>query len=311
MIEVQGLTRRYGAHTALLDVSTTIAAGQVVGLLGHNGAGKTTMMKVLTGFLEPSAGRVTVGGLDVVHERTAVQRRIGYLPENAPLYSDQTVVDYLYGLAALRGVPTAQQASAVAEAAEAVGLHGRMTQRIGTLSKGLKQRVGIAQAIVHRPDVLILDEPTNGLDPSQIESIRELVRALAQHSTVLLSTHILQEVEAVCDRVLVLAAGRLVADGSLRDLTRASALDVAIQGADDAAHVLTGLTGVQSVTALGPDPDLEGFTRYVVKCDPGQDLPASDVAEAIVRAGWSLGRLSPAQRRLEQAFADLSRQVSP
>lgn len=312
MIDIRNLTRRYGSVTALQGVTATIEPGEIVGLLGHNGAGKTTMMKVLTGFLEPSDGTVTVGGLDVVSQRRAVQRRIGYLPENAPLYDDQSVADYLLAMSALRGVAPAERVSAVAEAASAVGLHGRMGQRIGTLSKGLRQRVGLAQAIVHKPDVLILDEPTNGLDPSQISSIRELVLRLAEHSTVLLSTHILQEVEAVCDRVLVLVGGRLVANGPLRDLTRTAALRLSVQGEPDKLDLHAALSGVQGISAIaheGPDPELHGFHHYTLTCDPTAPLPAPAVAAAVQRAGLTLGTLAPARRRLEDAFEDLSRQV--
>jgi len=309
MIHVRELTRRYGDVVALNGVTASIDQGQVVGLLGHNGAGKTTMMKVLTGFLEPTSGTVTIGGLDVVTDRRAVQRRIGYLPENAPLYAEQTVADYLLGMATLRGVPAAKRVAAVAEAAADVGLHGRLGQRIGTLSKGLRQRVGIAQAIVHRPDVLILDEPTNGLDPSQIASIRELVLRLAERSTVLLSTHILQEVEAVCDRVIVLVGGRLVADGPLSELTRTAALRLSVQGPANVAAVAGAVPGVTGVQPLGEDPELPGFSIYLRTCAPGGALPAPQVAGAVQAAGLTLGTLAPARRRLEDAFEDLSRQV--
>lgn len=311
MIEIRNLTRRYGALTALSGVSADIQRGEVVGLLGHNGAGKTTMMKVLTGYLEPSEGSVQIGGLDVVADRQAVQRRIGYLPENAPLYAEQSVADYLLSMAALRSVPPAERGRAVAESITAVGLQDRLRQPIGTLSKGLRQRVGLAQAIVHKPDLLILDEPTNGLDPGQIGAIRDLVRRLSEHSTVLLSTHILQEVEAVCDRVLVLVGGRLVADGPLRELTRAAALRVSVKGEADLSQTLGEVAGIAGATLDGPDPELPGFFAWTLACAEEGDLPAPAVAAAIHGAGLTLGTLAPARRRLEDAFQDLSRQVTP
>ncbi|TVQ91556.1 MAG: ABC transporter ATP-binding protein [Deltaproteobacteria bacterium] len=310
MIEIRNLTRRYGALTALSGVTADIQRGEVVGLLGHNGAGKTTMMKVLTGYLEPSEGSVRVGGLDVVADRRQVQRRIGYLPENAPLYQEQGVADYLLSMAALRGVPRAARGRAGADAIEAVGLVDRMEQPIGTLSKGLRQRVGLAQAIVHRPDLLILDEPTNGLDPSQIGAIRALVRRLSEHSTVLLSTHILQEVEAVCDRVLVLVGGRLVADGPLRELTRTATLRLSVLGDADVADALEGVAGIDTATPDGPDPELPGFYAWSLSCTDDSELPAPAVARAVQGAGLTLGTLAPARRRLEDAFEDLSRQVT-
>lgn len=188
MIEVKGLSRQYGNLTAVDDVSFDIAAGEVVGLLGHNGAGKTTVMKMLTGFLEPSSGSIQIDGVDLATQRRAVQARIGYLPENCPLYPEMAVVDYLEHQATLRGLVGAQRDHAVRSAIERTGLTGKATDAIATLSRGYRQRVGVAQAILHQPAILVLDEPTNGLDPSQIQHMRSLIRELAQHATVLLST---------------------------------------------------------------------------------------------------------------------------
>ena len=308
-IEAAGLSKFYGNFAAIRDVSFVVPAGQVTAFLGPNGAGKSTTLKILTGYLTPTSGTARIAGLDVQTDRIRAAEKLGYLPENAPLYAEQTVADYLLGMATLRGVPAAKRVAAVAEAAADVGLHGRLGQRIGTLSKGLRQRVGIAQAIVHRPDVLILDEPTNGLDPSQIASIRELVLRLAERSTVLLSTHILQEVEAVCDRVIVLVGGRLVADGPLSELTRTAALRLSVQGPANVAAVAGAVPGVTGVQPLGDDPDLPGFSIYLRTCAPGGALPAPQVAGAVQAAGLTLGTLAPARRRLEDAFEDLSRQV--
>jgi ABC-2 type transport system ATP-binding protein len=304
MIAVHQLTRRYGPTVALLDVSATIQPGEVVGLLGHNGAGKTTMMKILTGYLEPSAGSAQVCGFDVVSQRQSAQAAVGYLPESAPLYPEMTVAEYLMSMAALRGVPTSVRGKAVAEAVEAVDLGPRVNWRIGNLSKGLRQRVGLAQAIVHRPRVLILDEPTNGLDPSQIEGMRDLIRRLAQTSTILLSTHILQEVEAVCGRVLVLVGGRLVADGTLAGLTQSAELRISARGGSNLPARLAGVPGVLGASVAGPDPEHAGFTLFVVHGDGTlPDAPA--VARAVYADGAELATLAPIRRTLEDVFREL------
>ena len=248
------LTRRYGSLLAVDDFSVEIGRGEIVGLLGHNGAGKTTVMKVLTGFLEPSAGTVSVGGVDVTDDRSGVQRQIGYLPESAPLYPEMLVQEYLVMLAELRGVPAPNVDSAVVAAAASVGIVDYLVRPISTLSKGYRQRVGIAQAILHQPAVLVLDEPTNGLDPGQIQSIRALIRKLSANTTIILSTHILQEIEAVCDRVLVMIEGSLVADSPLSELLSSDVVCVSLRaGASDVEGRLGGIAGVQSVASRGVD----------------------------------------------------------
>lgn len=222
MIEVNGLAKNYGTIQALDDVDFRIAQGEIVGLLGPNGAGKTTLIKILTGYLHPDRGTITVNGFDVLDQTIEVQRQIGYLPENAPLYPELTVQSYLQMMAELHQIEEEQQVEAILEAAHATGLYDRLTQRIGTLSKGYRQRVGIAQAIMHKPALLIFDEPTVGLDPTQIVEVRSLIRALAQHSTIIFSTHILAEVEALCDRALILLNGALRADSVIKELRGAS-----------------------------------------------------------------------------------------
>ena len=224
MIEADHLTRRYGDFIAVEDVSFRIEPGEIVGLLGHNGAGKTTIMKMLTGALEPSSGAVRVNGKALERSPQAVQRQLGYLPETVPLYPELAVVDYLAYVAQLRQVD--DLAGAVARAVVATGLGDKALDPIATLSRGYKQRVGVAQAILHRPLFLILDEPTNGLDPGQTQHMRELVRNLAESATVILSTHIMQEVGAVCDRVLMLRDGRLALDERLDDLQATSRLNL-------------------------------------------------------------------------------------
>jgi ABC-2 type transport system ATP-binding protein len=310
MISAKNLGKRYGQVRAVQDVSLDIQRGEVVGLLGQNGAGKTTIMKMITGFTEPTEGTVTVDGIDVLADRVGVQRRIGYLPENAPLYPEQQVQDYLLWMAALRGIPEERQAAAVVRAARATGLEGHMLRPIGQLSKGYRQRVGIAQAIVHQPEVLIFDEPTNGLDPVQIESIRELIRSLAQTSTVLISTHILQEVEAVCDRVLVLIDGRLVADGPLDSLrsSRVVLLSVA-EGTDGVPRRLASVDGVVEVLRRGPDDSLPGFDRWAVHYDTEQP-PTPAIVRAAVEAGWTVGAVAPERVSLQAAFQRLQAEVA-
>lgn len=236
MIEVQQLTRCYGELTAVDDVTFHIGAGEVVGLLGHNGAGKTTVMKMLTGYLEPTAGAIRVDDLEIGRDTRAIQSRIGYLPENCPLYPEMTVIDYLDFQASLHGLTKEERPRAIAQAIRRTALKENATQPIETLSRGYRQRVGVAQAILHEPAIIILDEPTNGLNPTQILSMRELIRELATRATVIISTHILQEVQAVCDRVLILRAGRLVVDSRLDELQQGRRLLVSVD--DEAAESL-------------------------------------------------------------------------
>jgi len=305
MITIRNLTRRYGDTIAVDAVDTTIDRGEIVGLLGHNGAGKTTVMKMLTGYLDPSEGSVAVDGIDVQDDRAAAQHRIGYLPENAPLYDEMIVQDYLRTVAALRGVPAGQIDARVGEAIVATDLEDRRTQRIGTLSKGLRQRVGIAQAILHQPDVLVLDEPTNGLDPTQIQHIRALVRRLGERSTILLSTHILQEVEAVCDRVIILIRGRVVADAPLSELTGTRKVRVwTAVGTDGVAEALRSLGPITDVEALPPH---QGMDRWDATFS-GDTPPVSAILDLAQERGWVLGGVAPEQRTLETVFQELQAQ---
>ena len=304
MIRVEHVCRRYGDLTAVDRVSLSIERGEIVGLLGHNGAGKTTLMQMLTGFIEPTSGTISVAGYDVQQQRLEAQRKIGYLPETAPLYPEMTVQDYLLTMADLRGVPAELRTQAVARAAAGTDLRGRMLQPIRTLSKGYRQRVGLAQAIVHEPDVLILDEPTNGLDPAQIVAIRKLVRSLGERTTVLLSTHILQEVEAVCERVLVMIDGALALDAPLSELLTSRTLRLALGTEQDPSAVLTGLPGIRAVRSLGPEPGMVGFHAYALDCEPG-DWPTDNVARTCADQGWTLGALAPEQRTLDGVFREL------
>ena len=311
MISISHLTRRYGSLVAVDDFSVEIGRGEIVGLLGHNAAGKTTVMKILTGFLEASSGSVSVGGVDIAADRAGVQRQIGYLPENAPLYPEMLVQEYLEMIAELRGVPLARVAESVVDAAVSVGAEAHLVQSIGTLSKGYRQRVGIAQAILHQPDVLVLDEPTNGLDPVQIQSIRELIRRLSENTTIILSTHILQEIEAVCDRVLIMIEGSLVADEPLAELLASDLVRVSLAAAaTDVESRLAAAPGVRRVTARGPDPRDGSFKLWSVQCEPGPP-PVDAIVDVVRGAGWKIGAVAPETRTLESVFEELqSRRAS-
>jgi ABC-2 type transport system ATP-binding protein len=254
MIEVRGLSKSYGVFEAVKDVSFSASDGCVIGLLGPNGAGKTTIMKVLTGFHRPSSGRALVGGVDVAEDPLAVKRLVGYLPEGVPLYGDMTVWEYLCFIAEARGLNPDERAPAAVKAMEACGLDGMGPVLIEHLSKGFRQRVGLAQAILHDPPVLVLDEPTTGLDPNQILEIRSLIRSLGGDKTVILSTHIMQEVEALCSEVLILNEGRIAAQGSARELSEAmqggeliKAVILARGGGDDGGELGAGA----AASALG------------------------------------------------------------
>src|SRR5713226_3726835 len=220
MIEVQNLTKRYGDLTAIQDVSFSVAKGEILGFLGPNGAGKTTTMRILTGFMPASGGTATVDGFDVFEDSFEVRKRIGYLPENPPLYTDMTVDSYLRFVARIKGVAKADLADAAARATETCGLTDVRDRLTGHLSKCFRQRVGLAQALIHDPPVLVLDEPTIGLDPRQIIEIRKLIRRLAGDRTVILSTHILPEVSQICEKVVILAAGRVALEGRMDDLMK-------------------------------------------------------------------------------------------
>jgi ABC-2 type transport system ATP-binding protein len=310
-IAIDKLSKSYGRIQALSGVSFKIEPGEVIGLLGPNGAGKTTLMKILTGGLEPDEGDVRVHGIDVVGKPLAAQRHIGYLPESAPLYGEMLVQEYLEMMAAMRGVPPEQRHDRMVEVIRATGLTDRVVQPIGTLSKGFRQRVGIAQAIIHQPEILILDEPTTGLDPAQIAEIRDLIVGLAKKSTVLLSTHILSEVEATCERVLVIMQGELRADAKLADLRSANAAVVAVEaGASGVAELLHKVSGVTSVEPTGTAGE---FTRWRVTSGSSDALcPA--LFEALRGQRWKIGELRPDPKTLERVFRDLATragEVSP
>jgi ABC-2 type transport system ATP-binding protein len=305
MIDVTDLTKSYGPIEALRGVTFHIAPGEIVGMLGPNGAGKTTILKILTGYLQPDDGTVYVNGLDVLTHTRQVQAQIGYLPETAPLYPELSVQAYLKMMAELRQIPEDEQLARLSEAIYATGLENHLIRPIGQLSKGFRQRVGLAQSILHRPRLLILDEPTLGLDPTQIIEIRRLIRRLAEHSTVLFSTHILSEVEALCDRVIILMNGQIKADARLSELAATPdavlVLEDAPVGVDRALRNLSGVRGIERTQT----PD--GYPAYRVL---GQDADGADLCPAIYnlarQEGWQLRELRRDVRTLETVFNELA-----
>lgn len=304
MIEVENLTRKYGDFTAVQDVSFSIQHGEVIGLLGHNGAGKTTIMKVITGYLEPTEGTVRVDGINVLHDRIAVQQKIGYLPENCPVYPDMNVVEYLEYAAELRSIPKEKQATAIREAIERTKLHEKTSSLISTLSRGYRQRVGVAQAILHQPQILILDEPTNGLDPAQIEEMRSLIRTLSENATVILSTHIMQEVHAVCDRVLIMSRGKLAVDSKLSELEKSERVAITVDK-DEAivSDLLKPVPGIRSLTATTP---ANGHKSFYLDIAESSDAVVPEIAKTLVQGGCNVYAIHPELRNLETVFLEVT-----
>jgi ABC-2 type transport system ATP-binding protein len=306
MLEADALTRRYGKVTAVTDVSFGINSNEVVGLLGHNGAGKTTIMRMLSGYLEPSAGRVRFNGTDLAENAHDIQQQLGYLPENLPIYPDMMLADYLDYAATVKGIEKRERYPAIREALAATELASRALDPINTFSRGLKQRVGVAQAILGRPRVLILDEPTNGLDPNQTDHMRQLIRQLARRASVILSTHIMQEVDAVCDRVLVLRNGRLVLDQSLAQLRSTRTLRLRTSAGREELPSL--LRRMPQVVQLQRGPAREEWEEFTLLLHDNADLDraASNIAHTVTEAGAKLYQLHPITRDLDSVFREVS-----
>jgi ABC-2 type transport system ATP-binding protein len=308
LIEVQGLTRFYADRPAIQDLSFSVPRGQVLGFLGPNGAGKSTTMRILTGYLAPGSGTATVAGFDVVEHSLEVRRRIGYLPETTPLYKEMRVASFLDMMCRLRGVPASKRRARVDSAIEACGLTDRRHEVIGRLSRGLRQRVGLAQAIVHDPEVLILDEPTAGLDPVQTRETRELITALGREHTIVLSSHILPEVSATCDRVLIINHGRLVADDTPANLARSiggaqgAEIEMILQGSG--AEIESRVRAIPGVDSVAVSPAGEGAWRVVVKTSKA-DM-RDELARAVVEAGFGLRELQARTLSLEDVFVHLT-----
>ena len=308
MIEVNGLTKYYGDRAAVVDVTFSVPRGQVLGFLGPNGAGKSTTMRILTGYLSASGGTASIRGFDVFEQSLEVRRRVGYLPELAPLYGEMRVDGYLTLMCRLRGVPPSRRAERIGYAIEACGLADRRHEIIGRLSKGLRQRVALAQAVVHDPEVLILDEPTAGLDPAQTRETRTLIGELGRHHTVILSSHILPEVSATCERVVIINQGRLVADDTPRNLSRrlsqgrAQQVEAVIRGsAGDIEQRLRLLPGVEQVQMSDPDDG----ERQLVVTGQADDLEDT-VAKTVIGAGLGLRELRSRALSLEDVFLELT-----
>jgi ABC-2 type transport system ATP-binding protein len=302
MINVANLTRKYGDFTAVSNVSFEISPGEIVGLLGHNGAGKTTIMKMMTGYLEATSGTITIDGLSVATDRRAVQQKIGYLPENCPVYPEMTILDYLDYCAALHGMSERERPALIREAVERTALQEKAIELISTLSRGYRQRTGVAQAILHKPAILILDEPTNGLDPTQIRQMRSLITELAKSSTVIISTHILQEVQAVCNRVIIIKDGKVALDSRLDDLRQSSRLLVSSK-ADPSKAVQQFSTLPMIAKAVQA-----GEHRFELELRKGADSreAAAAVANAVHAQHWPLYGLQYESRTLETVFAEIS-----
>ncbi len=305
MIEVQDLTRAYGELLAVDRVSFSVSEGEIVGMLGPNGAGKTTTIRMITGFLPPTAGSVRVAGQDLFSAPVEARRQIGYLPENIALYPEMRVSEYLRYRARLEGLAGAEAKARIGEAVERCLIEEVENQIIETLSKGFRQRVGLATAILHRPKVLVLDEPTVGLDPKQIIAIRELIRELARESTLLLSTHILPEVELLCDRVMIIDRGRIVAEGTPQSLHERWVGNTVVrvglkEPSEGVEQALAGLAGVVSVS-----PATDGRARFRVECERGAD-PREEIFRTAVARGWVLVELSEARASLEDVFVRLT-----
>ena len=312
MIEVQHLTKRYGRVTAVNDVSFRVERGEILGFLGPNGAGKTTTMRILTGYMPATEGKAIVAGFDVFDQPLEAKRRTGYLPETPPLYPDMSVSEYLDFVAKIKGVPPADRRARVAYVMDRTRITDMTDRLCGKLSKGYKQRVGLASALIHNPDVLILDEPTAGLDPKQIIETRELIKELAGDHTVILSTHILPEVAQTCQRVVIINKGHVVAVDTPDNLTarlRGSEtmyLQVDALGADPAAS----LARVAGVTRVVEADRRDGMIGFEVDSESGRDV-RRDLARAVISSGWGLLEMRPMRMSLEDVFLSLTTEEVP
>lgn len=303
MIEVDSLTRYYGDYKAIDNLSFNAAKGEILGFLGPNGAGKTTTMRILTGFMPPSAGTVLVAGVDVVEEPLLARQQVGYLPEVVPVYREMTVWQYVDYIADLYGLPGDTRKKRVGEVLEQVDMLDRTDSMMGNLSKGMRQRVGLAQALVHEPEVLILDEPTIGLDPAQVREFREMIRQVATDRTVMLSTHILSEVEQICDRVLIINKGRIIAEDTPAKLSDR------LQGGERFRVKVSGGSLEEIASAIRRVPDvhdviMSGEVLEVISAPDQDSRPA--VAARIIANGWELFELRPLDLTLEDIFLQLT-----
>jgi len=305
-IIVENITKRYGPQKAVDDVSFTVKTGEILGFLGPNGAGKSTTMKAISCYLAPNEGDIRVGGISIHEAPESIKNNIGYLPESNPLYTDMPVINYLKFIAEIHGIEKGKIKDRIREMVEICGLEGEKHKKIGELSKGYRQRVGLAQALIHDPQVLVLDEPTTGLDPNQIVEIRELIRKIGREKTVILSSHILAEVEATCDRILIINKGKIVADGTSGELrSRAEGreiLRVGIEGGEVNVifKALQSLPGVDLVSFVAKS---EGI--FEVQSKTGASS-RKDIFSLCVEKGWFLTQLTPVETKLEDIFRELT-----
>jgi ABC-2 type transport system ATP-binding protein len=317
MIKAEGLTKRYARTTAVDQISFEVAKGQIVGFLGPNGAGKTTTMRMLTCFLPPSAGTATVAGFDVLEQPLEVKKRIGYLPETPPLYPEMETAEYLKFVGKLKGLRGADLQKRVDYVCDRCAVTDVRKKLLGKLSKGYRQRVGLAQAIIHNPDVLVLDEPTAGLDPKQINETRELIKGLAGDHTIILSTHILPEVEQTCEQVIIIDKGKLVVTDSVRNLQArargAESVRLEVAGRDgtlEASIVQHKLEQVCGVSRVFCTEQVDGRAIFEVESQKGK-LVRGNLARVVVECGWDLNELRPAAMSLEEIFLQLTASEAP
>ncbi|MCX6603840.1 MAG: ATP-binding cassette domain-containing protein [Acidobacteria bacterium] len=309
MIKVEGVSKRYPGHTAVDNISFEVEKGQVVGFLGPNGAGKTTTMRILTCFMPPSSGTASVGGFDVMEQPMEVKRRIGYLPETPPLYPEMEVAEYLTFVGKLKGMGGNSLRKRVDEVSEKCNVADVRNKLVSKLSKGYKQRVGLAQAIIHNPEVLILDEPTSGLDPKQILETRDLIKGLAGDHTIILSTHILPEVEQICERVVIISRGKVVATDSMENLTNrmrgSEVIGLTVEGQPESGIVQEKLERVAGVSRVILKLAQDSTCAFEIESLQGRNVRA-DLARAVVEAGWNLTELRPVSMSLEEVFLQLT-----
>ena len=306
MIQASGLTHYYGPYAAIEDVNFNVERGEVLGFLGPNGAGKTTTMRILTGYMPPTRGKVTLDDYDIVEQSLEVRRKVGYLPETVPLYTDMSVITYLKYMGTLRQMPPKNIKRRIAEVIDVCRLGDYRSSQIGKLSKGFRQRVGIAQAILHEPEVLVLDEPTIGIDPIQVVETRRLIKELGSDQTVVLSSHILPEVSMICDRVLIINEGHIVAEDTPKNLAAGlqgvERLEVEVGGpAAEVLPVLKSIKGVNEVTHVNND----GRHTYTIQAQAGKDL-RDQISQAVISNGWSLRSLQMVGMSLEEIFLRLT-----
>lgn len=307
MIKVSNLSKQYVERAALDNVSFEVESGEIVGFLGPNGAGKTTTLRILTGYIPPTSGTASIGGHDVFSESIKARQKIGYMPENVPLYDDMRVREYLRFRAELKGLRGQEARQGVSEAIDLCGLKKIRRQIISSLSKGYRQRVGLADALVNNPELLILDEPTNGLDPNQIRRFRELIKQLGIRHTILISTHILSEVEMTCNRVIILNEGKIIANDKPKDLSRelrsANTISIEVKiSTETAQNLIKAIPGIKKVTK---EHQSEGWSHFTIRTEPGNDVRESIVHLANAQ-GWPLREIRTQYATLEDAFVEIT-----